>query len=173
MALGALLIIWQAASVVVGREILIPSPKATFDEVLRIMGGPRFLTAVGNTLKRAVAGFSVALVAGLSLGLAAGFSKPVYLPGLSSPLCWQLSWSRACGCLKEKWDNMKSLPWRNNRRGRLSLCHFMFTSLITSWQLMHSVSTKSCSFFLRASTCALSAGATRVTSAVTMVFLAP
>ena len=78
LALGALLIIWQAASVVVGREILIPSPKATFDEVLRIMGGPRFLTAVGNTLKRAVAGFAVALVAGLGLGLAAGFSKPVY-----------------------------------------------------------------------------------------------
>lgn len=77
-AMVFLLLVWQGAALAVGREILIPTPKATFNEILRIMGGPHFQTAVGNTLKRAVTGFAVALLAGLGLGLAGGFSKPVY-----------------------------------------------------------------------------------------------
>ncbi|SCY75774.1 ABC transporter permease [Alkaliphilus peptidifermentans] len=73
-----LLIFWKILSMVVDKEILIPSPEKTFIETIRIIRSTNFLVSVMNTLKRALIGFLLALAAGISLGMMGGFSKPIY-----------------------------------------------------------------------------------------------
>lgn len=78
LSVCALLVIWKTLSVIVDREILIPSPESTLREMLRISSHPNFLTAIFNTLRRAIIGFFMALGMGVSLGMLSGFYKPVY-----------------------------------------------------------------------------------------------
>lgn len=78
IALIVLLVIWKGASMVVDKEILVPTPESTFNEVLRAVGSGGFIAAVLATLKRAIAGFFLALLSGLLLGMLGGFSKAVY-----------------------------------------------------------------------------------------------
>ena len=73
-----LIILWKILSVIVDKEILIPSPENTFIETIRIVRGPNFINSVVNTVKRAIMGFMMALAAGISLGMLGGFSKPIY-----------------------------------------------------------------------------------------------
>ncbi|MCC5909365.1 MAG: ABC transporter permease subunit [Clostridiaceae bacterium] len=73
-----LLLLWKVASVIVDKEILIPSPESTFMEIIRIIQSPNFIVSVMNTLKRALIGFAIALAAGVSLGMVGGFYKPSY-----------------------------------------------------------------------------------------------
>ena len=74
----SLLVLWKIASVIVGKEILIPSPETTFMEVLRIIRSPNFIASVTNTINRSLIGFGTALAAGIILGMVGGFSKPIY-----------------------------------------------------------------------------------------------
>ncbi|AOT69007.1 ABC transporter permease [Geosporobacter ferrireducens] len=73
-----LLLFWKIVSIIVDKEILIPSPENTLTEIIRIMRMPDFAASVTNTLKRTLLGFMIALGAGISLGMLGGFSKPVY-----------------------------------------------------------------------------------------------
>lgn len=73
-----LLIGWKIASVVVDKEILVPSPEGTFKEIINILQSPSFVASVRNTLMRALSGFIIALTLGISLGMVGGFFKPMY-----------------------------------------------------------------------------------------------
>ncbi|WP_028307100.1 ABC transporter permease [Desulfitibacter alkalitolerans] len=73
-----LLILWKIASIIVDKEILIPSPETTLNETIKIIKSPDFILAVINTLKRALTGFILALGVGISLGMMGGFSKSIY-----------------------------------------------------------------------------------------------
>lgn len=73
-----LLAFWKLLSMAVHKEILIPSPENTFIETINIMKSPYFIPAVLNTLKRAFAGFILALALGMTLGMMGGFFKSVY-----------------------------------------------------------------------------------------------
>lgn len=77
-AVIALLILWKLGSVVVNKEIIIPSPEKTFAEIIRIITSQNFTAAVINTVRRALIGFGFALASGMLLGMAGGFFKPVY-----------------------------------------------------------------------------------------------
>lgn len=79
LSICLLLIIWKTLSLIVDKEIIIPSPESTFREMIRISSHPNFLTAIFNTLRRAIIGFIIALGLGLSLGMLSGFYKPVYI----------------------------------------------------------------------------------------------
>ncbi|WP_242661394.1 ABC transporter permease [Alkaliphilus metalliredigens] len=78
LSIITLLILWKVVSVIVDKEILIPSPEKTFIEIISIIRAPYFIVAVMNTLKRALIGFVIALGAGIGLGLMGGFFKPMY-----------------------------------------------------------------------------------------------
>jgi len=73
-----LLIIWKLVDLVVNKEILVPSPENTFNEIIQIMKAPYFMLSVINTLRRAIIGFLIALFTGLILGMLGGFFKPIY-----------------------------------------------------------------------------------------------
>lgn len=63
---------------IVDREIIIPSPAATLDEMIRIMTFPNFSMIILRTLQRAIIGFFIALFSALGLGIAGGYSKTFY-----------------------------------------------------------------------------------------------
>lgn len=63
---------------IIDKEILVPSPRNTFIEIIKIIQSPNFMLSVFNTLKRALTGFLIALGVGISLGMMGGFSKPIY-----------------------------------------------------------------------------------------------
>ena len=73
-----LLIFWKIAALVIDKEILVPSPEKTLMETINIMRSSYFFMAVGNTLKRALIGFIMALGLGIILGMMGGFFKPIY-----------------------------------------------------------------------------------------------
>lgn len=73
-----ILLIWQIAASLVDREMIIPAPAATLTEMLRIISAPDFIVIIGNTVKRALLGFLLALFAGIGLGVPAGYSKAFY-----------------------------------------------------------------------------------------------
>jgi NitT/TauT family transport system permease protein len=74
----SLLVLWKVISMIVDKEILIPSPETTFLEIIRIVKSPNFVVSVTNTLRRALIGFGMAFAAGITLGMAGGFWKPIY-----------------------------------------------------------------------------------------------
>ncbi|SNS17069.1 NitT/TauT family transport system permease protein [Anaerovirgula multivorans] len=73
-----LVICWKVLSIVVDKEILVPSPEGTLIEIIRIIQSPNFVLSVTNTLIRALSGFMIALAAGIFLGMLGGFFKPMY-----------------------------------------------------------------------------------------------
>jgi NitT/TauT family transport system permease protein len=73
-----LIILWKIISMILAKEILVPSPESTLSETLKIMGAPQFIPSVLNTIKRALISFVIALGSGLGLGMLAGFFKPLY-----------------------------------------------------------------------------------------------
>ncbi|TCK92738.1 NitT/TauT family transport system permease protein [Natranaerovirga hydrolytica] len=78
IAVIGLIIIWKIISLIVDKEILIPSPESTYQEMIRIITAPNFLLSVWNTLRRAIIGFVIAMTLGITLGMVGGFSNIVY-----------------------------------------------------------------------------------------------
>ncbi|GAE88212.1 ABC transporter permease [Acetivibrio straminisolvens] len=74
----AMLIIWKIVSVVVNKEVLIPSPEVTLREIIRIVESPAFFGSVLNTSKRAIIGFLIALGTGMLFGMLGGLFKAIY-----------------------------------------------------------------------------------------------
>ncbi len=63
---------WHIASVVVGRSIILPSPRETLVELSYIVLSPTFGSVVGATVVRVLASFAISLLASLAIGIAAG-----------------------------------------------------------------------------------------------------
>jgi len=75
---------------------LIPRPVETLSEVAAIISGGEFLTEMGNTLRRVLVGFGIAMVISIPLGIVMGtfrslesFFEPPVILGLTMPgLIW-------------------------------------------------------------------------------------
>ena len=76
-AAAVFLAFWKLASVVVAKEILVPSPETTICSLAELVRQGYFWEAVSRTLQRTLAGFGLALAAALVTGTAAGFIKPL------------------------------------------------------------------------------------------------
>jgi NitT/TauT family transport system permease protein len=67
--------IWWVAAVIVGSEIILPTPLETIRSLLVIIPSPNFWPSVVATTTRGLAGFFLSLVLGLMIGILAGLSK--------------------------------------------------------------------------------------------------
>lgn len=67
--------IWWFAAVIVGSEIILPTPGETIRSLLVIISNPNFWPSVVATTTRGLAGFFLSLVLGLMIGILAGLSK--------------------------------------------------------------------------------------------------
>ncbi|MFT9496561.1 ABC transporter permease [Anaerosolibacter sp.] len=73
-----LLIFWKVVSLIIDKEILVPSPEKTFIEIINIIQSAYFIPSLVNTLKRALVGFIMAVGIGIFLGMMGGLFKPIY-----------------------------------------------------------------------------------------------
>lgn len=73
-SLLVLALVWWAAALAVGREIILPAPVATGRALAALAARPAFWVHLGATLLRGGAGFLLSYLAGLLVGLAAGLS---------------------------------------------------------------------------------------------------
>lgn len=84
VAAVVLILVWKVASLFVGLEIILPSPEATFRELVAIAGTRSFAASVVTTVTRGLTGFGIAVGAGLLFGAAAGLKR--VFEGLLHPL---------------------------------------------------------------------------------------
>jgi NitT/TauT family transport system permease protein len=78
LTLAAVLVlaaVWKTASLLVGSEIILPSPESTFKEFFLLLAAREFWSSLGATLLRGAAGFVLSCGAGLLIGIPAGL-KP-------------------------------------------------------------------------------------------------
>ncbi|EHQ89780.1 ABC transporter permease [Desulfosporosinus youngiae] len=78
VAVLSLVILWALAAVVVGAEILLPSPWTVLKDLVQLLPSRDFLQAVLHTVSRCLAGFSIAFLAALLLGIPAGLWPPLH-----------------------------------------------------------------------------------------------
>jgi len=75
LAVIALLAAWEIASLLIGSDIILPSPEHTFREFYFLLSARDFWPALGSTLLRGAVGFIVSCIAGVIIGIPAGL-KP-------------------------------------------------------------------------------------------------
>ena len=71
------LLVWQILSVIIGKDLLLPSPYITFATLIRLLSQSAFYNQVLYSLLRIVAGFLTAVVSAFLLGVIAGLNKNV------------------------------------------------------------------------------------------------
>jgi len=67
--------LWKVASLMVGLEIIIPSPESTFKSLVSIICSQDFLQIIFETIVRVTEAFLIACIAGILVGLITGVSK--------------------------------------------------------------------------------------------------
>jgi len=72
------ILIWKTASVLVAKEIILPSPEATLIYLGGLLGEGSTWIALGSTLRRVLLSFLMNMVFALAAGVASGFSSSVY-----------------------------------------------------------------------------------------------
>lgn len=77
VAVFSLVLLWALAAVVVGAEILLPSPWTVLKDFFQLLPSQDFHQAVLHTVSRCLAGFSIAFLTALVLGILAGFWRPL------------------------------------------------------------------------------------------------
>jgi len=70
--------LWKVGSLLISRELILPSPEQTAVAVGKLFIRDEFLLIVGTTVLRGITGFFIAFVLALVLGLAAGISNAFY-----------------------------------------------------------------------------------------------
>ncbi len=74
----ALVGLWQAASAIIGLEIIMPGPVATASRAAGLLVSPGFAADVLATVTRGLIGFAISALLALSLGVAAGRSEALF-----------------------------------------------------------------------------------------------
>ena len=69
------LALWQLASMLVGSELLLPTPFSVLKTLFELMGTARFWQSLLHTLLRVLAGFSLGIIAGTLLGAVTASSR--------------------------------------------------------------------------------------------------
>jgi NitT/TauT family transport system permease protein len=70
--------IWQAAYLIIGRDIYFPSPLAVFRALFQILAERESWTVIGWSLYRTICAIAVSVVLGAALGMAGGLSRSFY-----------------------------------------------------------------------------------------------
>ena len=70
-----ILALWKLISVIIGSDIILPSPEETILSFFRIFSQGRFLLDILVSIYRGLIGFFISLLLGVSVGLFAGFNK--------------------------------------------------------------------------------------------------
>ena len=73
-SVALLIAVWEAASLMMGSEHILPGPWTTFVATLKLFTEGSFLHVVFATVLRGLAGFAVALAAGVLAGIAGGLN---------------------------------------------------------------------------------------------------
>ncbi len=79
LSTAALLLLWEAASRLVQKEILIPPLSMVAGEIFRILSNPESLVVIGATLGRILSTFFLSLALAFLLGIPAGLWKALEL----------------------------------------------------------------------------------------------
>ena len=69
--------VWKMASVIVARELILPSPEATVLYLLELLSQAPAWIAIGSTLRRVLFSFMMNIVLSLITGIASGFSSRI------------------------------------------------------------------------------------------------
>jgi len=72
-----IVVLWKIASIMVGSEIIIPSPESTIYGLVSIVSSENFLQIILETIIRVLEAFLVSCIAGIVVGLITGFSKTI------------------------------------------------------------------------------------------------
>ncbi|MBN2655481.1 MAG: ABC transporter permease subunit [Spirochaetales bacterium] len=75
LSIAVLLIIWKVLSLMLGAEIILPSPERAFGALLGLIREESFVPTVLFTLKRGVSGFLLSAALALVVGIAAGENR--------------------------------------------------------------------------------------------------
>ena len=78
ISIFSLIAIWKIASLIINKDIILPSPEATLKEIITIIRTKVFYIAIYNTVKRATIGFVISFGAAVITGIIAGLVKPVF-----------------------------------------------------------------------------------------------
>jgi NitT/TauT family transport system permease protein len=88
-----LLAVWKIISMLVGSGFVLPSPEKTLLTTMTLFGEKEFLSVVGSTLLRSLAGFALSVIPGVGLGVLAGmhpnfnaFLQPILITIRSVPV---------------------------------------------------------------------------------------
>ena len=77
------ILIWEAVSLLVGKEVIVPSPLRVLTRLIELAAQGGFWANIGASLLRIMAGYAIALAAGTLLGVLTALVKP--LDALLSP----------------------------------------------------------------------------------------
>lgn len=77
ISIVVLIAIWHIVSLIVDKQILVPSPLATFDSLMGIVRTETFASVVLATLWRITLAFGIAFVLAVVLGMLAGLYEPI------------------------------------------------------------------------------------------------
>lgn len=75
ISVAVLLAVWEAASLAAGSSQLLPDPFSTLKATVSLFCRKGFLSIVGTTILRGLAGFAIAAAAGILLGIVGGMKK--------------------------------------------------------------------------------------------------
>lgn len=70
-----LIFLWKIISILVGCEIIFPSPENTFAGFLKLLKSGELFLVIISSVKRGFIGFSLSLILGVIFGFVAGFNK--------------------------------------------------------------------------------------------------
>src|SRR5690554_895958 len=105
-SLLGVVLLWAAAAAVIGKEIILPGPAATFRVLLAMVISSAFWRHLGATLLRGASGFTLSYLAGLAAGVLCGLNpsfntafRPLLVTTRSTPsmslILLALIWFRA------------------------------------------------------------------------------
>ncbi|HOK81418.1 MAG: ABC transporter permease subunit [Clostridiales bacterium] len=78
ITVGVFILIWYIAAIAVDIELILPRPALVFKELLALISGKTFWTAVGGTLSRSFTGFAISFALAMILAVAGFAIKPIH-----------------------------------------------------------------------------------------------
>jgi len=73
-----LVLVWKLISLIIGADIILPSPETAFKALYQLMMDEGFMDSLLSTLRRGFTGFLLSAAAALIIGIAAGENRIVY-----------------------------------------------------------------------------------------------
>ncbi|PKM95405.1 MAG: ABC transporter permease [Firmicutes bacterium HGW-Firmicutes-1] len=70
--------VWYVVAIIVNRELLLPTPLATFKALSELVLGKDFWIIIGMSIYRVLVGFIISIIVGGITGIASGLNKTIY-----------------------------------------------------------------------------------------------